>query len=675
MRKRMLALLAALALLLSMLPAAVAEEVLTTQEQVRELLEQTREAGEEAVSFTCEEALFDEMRENSYAGLRQILALVGMVDYELKYNYSGYMEFSGIQWGAPAVECGGELSDLVAALNDCAEARMTDFTILCDPGLCHDIYVNNEMNKYMARAGIDDGANVSYDTSGGGIYFRNVPYVEIPWAIVDSVDDVLSAAAVYRASEVSSFRLVFTDEFYDEWRNDYSLPERTEMAAYIESSDTSRDIFALYYQYDNVKWDDTPRAICQTEADIVEAIRLMGAAGATRFYLILDKDLYDRVYEGYFAGMGPLQNEAGMSEGDMSYYPSLYILLYENARIVADVVALNDPLEAVEFTAQKVAEGEKSIDLFCSPELYEYLVGDISPYRIVETGMDPIYDVAAHAGINDYGVLYSGQTHIITLQVSGLYPGTAIVNAVRAGDESVLTDRERETLAAARTVAEQAAQDSPLETARSIHDWLCEANVYTDDEAGDEDDCAIGAILNGQANCDGYADAFYLIGTLAGLNVRCQHGDSYNIGYNFDFMNPITHMWNLMEIDGTWRLVDVTWDDEEDGYSYTWFNLGEDRASRMHFWNEGTTVALQPETDLSVRPENEFWITDGAGALEAIREASAAKMARFTLIYADEALAENWRDALNAVQEIVHDSFNYQWNERMFSLEVLDAKF
>jgi hypothetical protein len=36
-----------------------------------------------------------------------------------------------------------------------------------------------------------------------------------------------------------------------------------------------------------------------------------------------------------------------------------------------------------------------------------------------------------------------------------------------------------------------------------------------------------------------------------------------------------SHMWNLLKLDGSWRVVDVCWADGENGIDYTWFTLAE----------------------------------------------------------------------------------------------------
>ena len=66
-----------------------------------------------------------------------------------------------------------------------------------------------------------------------------------------------------------------------------------------------------------------------------------------------------------------------------------------------------------------------------------------------------------------------------------------------------------------------------LEREKQLHDLLCDRiTYYTDDTPHDENDCAVGALLNGLADCDGYADAFCLCATLSGLQAQFQHGDS-----------------------------------------------------------------------------------------------------------------------------------------------------
>lgn len=96
---------------------------------------------------------------------------------------------------------------------------------------------------------------------------------------------------------------------------------------------------------------------------------------------------------------------------------------------------------------------------------------------------------------------------------------------------------------------------SQLEIALSLHDYLVlhcaydwsvlqnqgepSYNVYT----------AYGALIEGNAVCQGYAMAYNLLLNKVGIETE------------YVTSSTINHGWSLVEIDGTWYHVDVTWDD------------------------------------------------------------------------------------------------------------------
>lgn len=247
--------------------------------------------------------------------------------------------------------------------------------------------------------------------------------------------------------------------------------------------------------------------------------------------------------------------------------------------------------------------------------------------------------------------------------------GERIRCAYARNDLLSLTKRERDALSQALEMAERCRRDNPLDTAREIHDMLCDLIIYTDDSSTDEDDNAIGALLNGQANCDGYSDAFRLIGSLAGLEVRYQQGQSRKHETDGRYRD-VNHMWNLLKIDGTWRMVDVTWDDQEDRILHSWFNIGADRARRAHAWDEELSLPLIPETILTERPGNEYAVRDAADISTAVSDAAASGRASFTLLVTDASLLN--RDAvLSALQHAVNRSFTYSWNDYMLTMDVI----
>lgn len=70
---------------------------------------------------------------------------------------------------------------------------------------------------------------------------------------------------------------------------------------------------------------------------------------------------------------------------------------------------------------------------------------------------------------------------------------------------------------------------------------------------------AYSCIINGEAQCAGYADAFLQTAKACGLEAR--------------YVYNTTHAWNLVKIEGDWYHVDVTWEDPIGSNSYGFSKL------------------------------------------------------------------------------------------------------
>ena len=660
--------------LAGLLPSALAAARCASGEEIVALLAQAREEGRARVEFRCAGALFDEVRANDFALIEVIKLKAGILNAEVRYSGDGTFEFSGIEYGdTPWSECADEAAVREAILAHGARGE-TDFALLTTPETCAALYENDHLYAYTAQGGMAD-ARLRFLSGAGIVRVSEAVYTDRLYAVVADEQEFATAVGAFAANDVREFLILFDLDFYRALSEDSERKRLMQASSQLESYFSSENALTRSIAYSEVTYTDSPRLLCTGEADVVEAIRAMGTAEMTAFDLVLDKALYARLSAGDFQRLHELETEAGMSWSRMAYSATACVLFYSEARVTADAVRLSEVSEAVAYVNARAAAGEKEIDLFCTEQLYDRLMGGISPYERKAERMERINDLAAQAGLFDVAMYYSATTHIITLRVNACYPGAEIVYALRRGDVSALTERELETWRAAVALAEAAAQDSPSprETARRIHDALCERIVYVDDETEDEDDTAAGALLNGAANCDGYADAFYLVGTLAGLNVRCQHGDSYDI--DAGETDSVTHMWNLIELDGSWRMIDVTWDDNAEGWEYTWFDLGYDRASRMHIWNEDVSVPLRPATDLSCRPDNEFAAADLDGALAAVDSAASARMGSFFIVFDREIPADTFRAVVDAVSRRVSRAFTYSWNERMRVLTIEGAAY
>lgn len=81
---------------------------------------------------------------------------------------------------------------------------------------------------------------------------------------------------------------------------------------------------------------------------------------------------------------------------------------------------------------------------------------------------------------------------------------------------------------------------------------------------------AYGALVNHQAICTGYSEAFKLLCECVGIPAYTVNGYAGDIG----------HMWNLVEISGQWYHIDLTWNDpvgieETLSTCYDYFNLSD----------------------------------------------------------------------------------------------------
>lgn len=182
------------------------------------------------------------------------------------------------------------------------------------------------------------------------------------------------------------------------------------------------------------------------------------------------------------------------------------------------------------------------------------------------------------------------------------YPGNRMVYAWRTGDDSMLSDEEKQVLQLALELVEQAKAESEtsLDVERWLYDWLCAHITYENPNMDVEDEAylqlrqltCVGALLDGKANCQGYTDAFYLLGTLAGFDV-CRIGG----------ISEEPHSWNGILLNEKMYIVDATFGDlEMEGDSaanYVWFNCGFD--PEYYEIDGGVQVfpALTHENDLS----------------------------------------------------------------------------
>lgn len=130
-------------------------------------------------------------------------------------------------------------------------------------------------------------------------------------------------------------------------------------------------------------------------------------------------------------------------------------------------------------------------------------------------------------------------------------------------------------------------------------------------------------------------------------------------------------MWNLIFLNGSWHVVDVTKDDLDNDHvnTYTFFDIGEDRASRSHDWNREICGALLEETDLTTRPENEYIVLDEDDVRAAVAQAFAQGQDHFTLVF-DRKSYKDYEKALEIINGYATDTYHYNWHKKMRELRI-----
>ena len=119
--------------------------------------------------------------------------------------------------------------------------------------------------------------------------------------------------------------------------------------------------------------------------------------------------------------------------------------------------------------------------------------------------------------------------------------------------------------------------DSNYDKELWLHDYLIKTNDYLSYSEGVH--TAYGAIVEGEAVCEGYARAFQLLMNKIGIE-NCTITGSDDLSSTTE-----NHIWNAVKLDGSWYQVDVTWDDmgnDDEGTYHAYFNLSSKEMGRDH---------------------------------------------------------------------------------------------
>ena len=200
---------------------------------------------------------------------------------------------------------------------------------------------------------------------------------------------------------------------------------------------------------------------------------------------------------------------------------------------------------------------------------------------------DPLHDMLANCGMLDWVQYRDTERRTVKIENIDYQQGYKMAQAWERDMLYLLDAEEQAALSVAQSVVEDMMWDSnnKWEVVQKVHDYLVRTVTFEASNSGEWDyrDTAIGALNYGRAECDGYADAFYLMCTLASIPA------GFQVGYAGDQEGQGAHMWNLVFLDGWYYHVDVTWDDkdreEAPGMAtYRYFCVGSSMLDD-HYWD------------------------------------------------------------------------------------------
>lgn len=173
---------------------------------------------------------------------------------------------------------------------------------------------------------------------------------------------------------------------------------------------------------------------------------------------------------------------------------------------------------------------------------------------------------------------------------------TGLINSVELHYNLSATQSNQMTSALISKVSQIKAKvptTSQFDKIKYIHDYIINNCQYASSLNNNNIFTAYGALVEGNAVCEGYSKAFAILCNEVGIDCYLMTGD----GVTSSGSTP--HMWNLVKCDGQWYHMDVTWDDPTGGtptLSYAYFNVTAAQIQTDHRIDTDTLVKLNSAT-------------------------------------------------------------------------------
>ncbi|MDR1000551.1 MAG: hypothetical protein LBL96_07115 [Clostridiales bacterium] len=196
----------------------------------------------------------------------------------------------------------------------------------------------------------------------------------------------------------------------------------------------------------------------------------------------------------------------------------------------------------------------------------------------------PSYFLNVNLATTKHWVYWANGVKNIMIEYTVEYSMYASVSrALKNNSTSGLNERQIEIYNRVRDVIAWGIGEgiTTYEKVKYIHDWLIKHVEYDySPSPSTEAHTPYGALINGKAVCNGYSDSLKLFMDAMGIECEIVYGEVRQ-GDKWQ-----KHAWNRVNIGGDYYLIDVTWDEPEQGFpdyiSYDYFNVNDDIMNRDH---------------------------------------------------------------------------------------------
>ncbi len=165
-----------------------------------------------------------------------------------------------------------------------------------------------------------------------------------------------------------------------------------------------------------------------------------------------------------------------------------------------------------------------------------------------------------------------------------LFDNSAILSAWESGDDSALSEGDRQVLEAAKTVLAQCVTSdmSNYDKELALYVWIIQHVEYDKSHYDPQGSPRTsyepyGPLIDGKGVCLGYASTFQLFMDMTDIECITVTGGAFSSREN--------HAWNMVRLNGAWYCVDPTWDHD----------ILYDRTGKLRYFN--VTSSYMAQTD------------------------------------------------------------------------------